>query len=204
MAETRATIRARVQRLVGTAINTHINDAIKDRHKQIQRRHSFRFMEDTDEIPVSAGADTFDLPEDFKEERTSGHETTAGEWRRMGKIIKDGIGARDTTETGEPMRYRIWAGTGYIYPTAESAFTFDLEYYAWLDDIDDDEKTNDLLDELHKVIFYGVLADCFERLGNEKKADYYEGKFLYALEEAIDDDIYIAMAGQDLQMQIPG
>jgi hypothetical protein len=55
------------------------------------------------------GATTFTLPTDFKEElnpEISDYDSTG--YRRMAKIIKNGIDKRDPSDSGRPLNYRIW------------------------------------------------------------------------------------------------
>jgi len=208
MSETRATMRARVQRFVGSAINQTVNDAIKDAHKEIQRRYNWRFMEDETTIDVSEGDSTFDLPSDFKQEKNPEMSDTATGYCRMRKIIKDGIEARDTSDEGRPLLYRIWHGKGHLYAKADSDYSFPLEYYKWLPALGSDTTpTGDnaaFVDEFREVIEAYAIMKGNRRLKRDDEADRWERRFEKWLASRMDDDLDIELANQDLQMEMMG
>ncbi len=212
MSETRATIRAAAERIVGTAISATLNAAIKSAHREAMRRHSWRFMEASTTINVALGATTFSLPSDFKQELNPEMSDEAGTgYRRMTKIIKNGIEARDTGDSGRPLLYRIWGGEGKLYAQADNAYAFPLEYFKWLPAITADEgaeiyiaQNNNFLDEIHEFIGFRAIAAGLRRLNKDDRAQYYDGLAEDKLSELIDDDRDIALANQDLQMEMPG
>ena len=193
---------------MGTAINETINDAIKDAHKEIQRRHNYRHMETSTTISVAEGDTTFDLPSDFKQEKNPEMADTGTGYRRIKKIIKDGIESRDTADTGRPLHYRIWAGVGYLYPEAGEGYSFSLEYYCWLPALESDTaptgKNAEFVDEVHKAIEAWGIAEGKRRLKRYDEADYWEGVFERRVNSLENDDLDIELANQDLQMEMPG
>lgn len=201
-------MRVRVQKFVGSAINETINDAIKDGHKEIQRRQNVRFMEAETTINVSEGDSTFDLPSDFKQEKNPEMSDTATGYCRMRKIIKDGIESRDTADEGRPLLYRIWHGTGYLYAKADKGYSFPLEYYKWLPALNSDTApTGDnaaFVDEFREVIEAYAIMKGKGRLKQYDEADKWERKFEKRLASRMDDDLDIELANQDLQMQMMG
>lgn len=212
MSETRATIRARVERIVGTAIAATVNDAIMDAHREAQRRHNWRFMEASTTINVTEGASTFALPADFKQEMNPEMSDDDGTgYRRMQKILKNGIESRDTDDEGRPLLYRIWAGVGNIYAKADDDYTFPLEYYAWLPSLTADSgveiyttANNSLLDEIRPFIEFRAIAAGLRRLGKDDRANLYDALAESKLSELINDDLDIELANQDLYMEMPG
>lgn len=212
MSETRATIRARVERIVGTAIAATVNDAIKDAHREAMRKHNWRFMEASTTINVTEGASTFTLPADFKQEMNPEMSDDDGTgYRRMQKILKNGIESRSTDDEGRPLLYRIWEGGGKLYAQADAAYTFPLEYYAWLPSITDDTSesiytsaNNDFLAEIRKFIEFRAVAEGLRRLGKDDRANVYDALAESKLSELINDDLDIELANQDLYMEMPG
>lgn len=209
MSETRATIRARVQQHVGGAINLTLNEAIREAHKELQRRHNWRFMEESTTINVSKGDTTVTLPSDFKEEMNPemGNSDGTG-YRRMKKIIKNGIESRTTDDEGRPLLYRIWEGQGHLYAKADMDYTFPLEYLKWLPELtSDDAPTGDnakFVDETHKFMELMGISAGFDRLKKYKLAERWERKAEGKYLELLRDDGAIAQANLDLSMQMPG
>lgn len=210
MSETKATIRTRVQRYVGAAIDQTINQAIVDAHKELQRKHNYRFMEDSDSIDVAQGGSTFDLPSDCKAvvnpEMPS---SDGGMYARIKGILKNGIMARTVTDTGRPVSFRIWNGAGYLYPTADAALSFPLEYYRWIPApsekaYENDDQAQAFIDEVYEFIEKKAIAAGYRRLKNYKAADYWEGEAERKRAELEHDDIDIGLSGVDMQMQLPG
>lgn len=212
MSETRATIRTRAERVVGTAISATLNDAIQAAHREAQRRHNWRWMEDETTIAIAEGATTFTLPADFKEEvnpEMSDDEGTG--YRRMTKILKNGIESRDTDDEGRPLLYRIWNGTGRLYAQADDAYTALLEYIKWLPGLTADSgesiyttDNNDFLDEIYEFLELRAIERGYRRLQNFQTAAIYAALAEDKLKELISDDLAIALANQDLIMEIPG
>jgi hypothetical protein len=212
MSETRATIRTRVERIVGTAVTATVNDAIIDAHKEAVRRHNWRHMESSTTLTVSEGDTTFALPADFKSELNPemGDDDGTG-YRRMQKIIKNGIESRDTTDTGRPLLYRIWGGVGHLYAEADDDYSFPLEYYCTLPALTADSgaeiytsKNNALLDEIYEFIQYRAIAAGLRRLAADERAVIYDNLAEARLVELMGYDDDLAYANQDLSMEMPG
>lgn len=210
MAETLATIRARVQRYVGTAVNSTINDAIKDAHKELQRKYNYSQMEYTKLIDVADGDTTFDLPVDFKAVvNPEISDSDVAGYTRMKGILKNGIMSRAVTDSGKPMGFRIWSGVGYLYPAAAGSFSFNLEYYRWLPEpgdvvYSDDDQAQAFLDMAHVYFRQMAIAEGFRRLGKSARADEWERKAERTRISLENDDLENSLAGVDLQMQLPG
>lgn len=212
MSETRATIRARAQKFVGTAMDTTLNEAIREAHKTAMRRHNWRFQEATSTMSILAGASTFSLPSDWKAELNPEMSDEDGSgYRRMTKIIKAGIEARDTDDDLRPLLYRIWQGQGTFPYTADDDYTFSLEYYAWLPEITADTGaaiyTTDnqaFIDEIHKYLEWYAISQGYLRHENYDAAALWDSKAADKLAELIADDEDIALAAIDLKMEIPG
>lgn len=166
-------------------------------------------METTTQISVSEGDSTFTLPSAFKEEVNPEMSDTAGTgYRRMKKILKNGIEARDTDDEGRPLLYRIWQKQGYLYAKADGAYTFPLEYYQWLGPIESDTapggKTGELLDKIYEFIEERAIAAGFRRLKQWNAANQWDKKAEERLYELTMDEEAAEEANLDLQMEMPG
>jgi hypothetical protein len=165
-------------------------------------------MEASTTMTVSDGDSTFSLPSDFKcEMNPEISDSDAEGYKRIKKIIKDGIESRDTTETGRPLKYRIWNDTGNLYAQADDDYTFPLEYYKYLPDLADSISDTDLqsfVDDYHEAIEYYAKARCSERLNNKNDAQYWDDRFLKKALEYILEDEQIALANAELIMEFPG
>jgi len=175
-------------------------------------------MEASTTLTVSEGASTFSWPTDFKEEMNpeiSDYEATG--YRRIVKIIKDGIDKRDPSDSGRPLNYRVWEDQGKFLISADSSFTFPLEYYKYFSDLDSDDDPTDtdfvaFLNAAHEAIEYYAMARCYERLQNFNVARYYQnddpnlglGKFEAKYKELLNEDIDIQLANVDMKMGYPG
>lgn len=212
MSETRATIRQRAQRIVGTAVNQTLNDAIKEAHKKLQRKHNYSWMEYNTTVAITESDSTFLLPADFKaiaNPEMSDEDGTG--YQRMKGIIKRGIESRSTTETGRPMMFRIWLGLGHLYNVANQNYTFRLEYYRWLPEPPTDDKEYNLdsnaqyfLDEVYEYIYYFAVARGYDRLKKYDLAAKWDARAEAKRLELEDDDIENSLAGIDLKMELPG
>ena len=195
---------------MGSALTETVNEAIREAHIEAQRRHNWRFAETSTSVTVSEGDTTFTLPSDFKQELNPYMSDSDGTgYRRAKKALKDGIEAYNTDDEGRPLLYRIWNGQGVLYGKADQDYTFTLEYYRWFseitsDDAPSDSDEQDFLDSIHKFMEYRAIEAGFLRVKKYDDAivfrDLAEGKLL----ELINDDEGIAMANQDLQMELQG
>jgi hypothetical protein len=198
-------MRARIQAIVGTAIDNTINQGLLDGCKDLQHKHNWRFMEASTTMTISEGATTFSLPSDFKQElnpEISDYESTG--FRRLQKIIKNGIDLRDASDSARPLQYRMWESAGKFHVQSDEAFSFPMEYYKYFADIGDDAPSDTdfvaFLNKTHEAIEYFALARCYERLQNFDVARYYQNKY----KELKKEDTEIALANADLQMGYPG
>jgi hypothetical protein len=156
--ETRSTMRTRVQAIVGTAIDNTINQGLKDGCRKLQELYNWRFMEASTTLSISEGATTFTLPDDFKCElnpEISDYEGSG--YRRLQKIIKDGIDKRDLSDTARPLQYRIWEDEGKFIIESDDNFSFPIEYYKYFSDLDSDTAPSDsdfqnFLNKAHEAI----------------------------------------------------
>lgn len=169
-------------------------------------------------MTITEGANSFTLPSDFKEElnpEISDYETTG--YRRLVKVIKNGIDQRSTSDSGRPLQYRIWEESGKLLIEADDSFSFPMEYYKYFSDIDGDSAPSDadfvkFLNKAHEAIEYYGLARCYERMQNFDVARYYQnedprfplGKFELEYRKLRKEDIDISLANTDLQMGYPG
>jgi hypothetical protein len=188
-------MRARIQAIVGTAIDNTINQGLLDGCKDLQHKHN----------------------SDFKQElnpEISDYESTG--FRRLQKIIKNGIDLRDASDSARPLQYRMWESAGKFHVQSDEAFSFPMEYYKYFADIGDDAPSDTdfvaFLNKTHEAIEYFALARCYERLQNFDVARYYQnddprfplGKFELKYKELKKEDTEIALANADLQMGYPG
>ena len=204
---------------MGTAIDNTINQGLQDGCKRLQELHNWRFMEASTTMTVSEGATTFSLPSNFKSElnpEISDYEGSG--YRRLLKVIKNGIDKRDTSDTARPLQYRIWEDQGKFVIESDDSFSFPMEYYKYFNALDDDlEPRSDtdfgnFLNKTHEAIEYYALARCYERLQNFDVARYYQnsdprfplGLFEQKFKELRNEDTEIALANADLQMGYPG
>ena len=208
MSETRATIRARVQLIVGSAINTTINAAIKTAHRHLQRKHNYSLMETSDDVTVADGGQTFSLPTDFK--ALVNPEVLDGTtYTRMRGIIKNGLDGRSTTEEGVPVYFRIWGGVGHCYPMSEGGHTIPIEYYRWLPEIASDDQELDteeqaFLDMTAECIEHYAIAAGLRRLRRRDEAQDEQAIARGLRMSLEDDDDDNALQGIDLLMELPG
>lgn len=209
MSENRATIRTRVRRFVGTAIDLTINEAIREKHKSLQRKRNWSFMQATNPTTFSAGDTSFTLPTDFK--AIVNPEVFDGDiYYRLSGLIKNGVDGRSTTDTGMTVFFRLWNGYGYIYPKPHQTITFNLEYYKWLDELTADDALEEGSDDeaflnfVHKAIEYHAIGAGFEKLQNYKAAAYWNAKAKSLTEELENDDLDNELQGIDLVMEMPG
>ena len=177
-------------------------------------------MEASTTLTVSEGDNEFSWPDDFKAELNPEISDDGGSgYRRLGKIIKDGIDRRSGSDTGRPLNYRIWEETGKFILTSDSAFSFPLEYYKYFADLDtDDDLTNSdfqaFLNKVHEAVECYALARCYEKLQKFDVARYYQndnprlptglGRFELCYLVAKEEDEEIGLANVDLQMSYPG
>ena len=210
MPENRSTIRSRAQRYVGTAIDTTLNQAIADAHRELQKRFNHNRMERTSPIVVAAGDTVFALPADFKAVvNPEVPDEGVTEYRRMQGIVKNGIMARSVTDTGRPLRFRIWAGQGHLYPSAEVGCTINLEYYRWIPAPTDSNYENDaqaqaFCDEAAEFLEARAVAAGYRKLRKIDLAAYWDARADGLRKQLEDDDVENSLAGVDLQMQLPG
>ena len=211
-------MRTRVQAIVGTAIDNTINQGLKDGCKVLQQMHNWRQMEASTTMTISEGDTTFSLPSDFKQELNPEVSDYDGSgYRRLQKIIKNGIDIRSTSDTARPLQYRIWEEAGKFHVQSDDAFSFPMEYYKYFADLDDDNAPSDsdfqaFLNLVHEAAEYYALARCNERLLNFDVARYYQnsdrrfplGKFELKYKELKKEDEQIGLANADLQMSYPG
>lgn len=177
-------------------------------------------MEASTTRTISEGDNSFSLPSDFKEELNPeiGDYESAG-YRRLVKVIKNGIDKRDASDSGRPLNYRIWEEAGKLLISADADFSFPLEYYRYFADLDSDSAPTDsdfqsFLNAVHEAIEFYALARCFERRQKFDVARYYQnenprvtpglGKFELKYKELRKEDIDISLANVDLQMSYPG
>ncbi len=174
-------------------------------------------MEASTTMTVSEGDNDFSLPDDFKEELNPEISDEGGSgYRRLEKIIKNGIDKRSTSDTGRPLNYRIWEEEGKFVIKSNGAFSFPMEYYKYFEDIADGETSDSdfqaFLNKAHAAIEYFAMARCYERVQNFKIAQYYQnddlrfplGKFELKFKQLKKEDEEIALANVDLQMGYPG
>lgn len=210
MTENRTTIRSRAQRYVGTAIDATLNQAIADAHRELQRKYNYSRMESSTPITVAAGDAVFALPVDFKAVvNPEVSDEGATQYRRMHGILKNGIMARSVTDTGRPLRFRIWADQGHLYPAAETGYAFNLEYYRWIAapndaDYDQDDQAQAFCDEAAEYLEAKAVAAGYRRLRKVDLAAYWDARADTIRKQLQDDDTENALAGVDMQMQLPG
>jgi len=167
-------------------------------------------------MSVSEGASTFTLPTDFKAEMNPEMSDQNTGYRRMAKIIKNGIESRDTDDEGRPLMYRIWEGEGKLYGSADEDYTFLMEYYKWLSDIESDiapsdTDTQNLLDKVYRCVEAFAIAEGKRRQKKFDEANYWQndsvsnpGIYEKRLKRLIHDDIENSLANADLFMELPG
>lgn len=203
---------------MGSAINNTINQGLTDGFKRLQEMHNWRFMEASTTLTISEGDNEFSLPADFKEELNPeiGDYESAG-FRRLKKLIKDGIDKRDRSDSGRPLNYRIWNQAGKLLISADSDFSFPLEYYKYFSELTDaaitDPDMQNFLNRIHEAVEFYALARCYERLQNFDAALFYQnddprrapyGKFELKYKQLKKEDEEIALANVDMQMSYPG
>lgn len=201
-------IRTRVSNIVnrddvpdtaGGAIDRFINDA----QRRVCRGHNFTFMES------EATTDTVDEQQDYS------LPTATGDLRFKTEISLELIDTnsyrvplkrvfkqdaekkrayRDSTEIGTPKHYSIQRGQIYLYPApdhtnnSDAAWTLNLEYYGFLDDLTADSDTNDLISNYPEVVEAVAVSMAFRYVYEEEKAEYWEGKASGMIAEMIKED----------------
>jgi hypothetical protein len=171
-------------------------------------------------MTISEGDTAFSLPDDLKEELNPEISDYAGSgYRRLARIIKNGIDRRSASGSGRPLSYRIWENEGKLIIESSDTFSFPLEYYKYFSDLTADTAPTDpdfqdFLDKAHEAIEFFALARCYERLQKFDVARYYQndnprvasglGKFELKYMQIKKEDEEIGLANVDLQMGYPG
>jgi hypothetical protein len=167
-------------------------------------------MEKSAIVQLGDGDRTFALPADCKHPVNPEMADEGGRaFVRMYGILKDGIVARTVDESGRPLLYRIWGNVGHVYPKAAGAISFPLEYVRWIPAPSDsayveDDQAQAFVDEAYEYIERKAVAAGFRRKKNYKDADYWDTIAAVKRRELERTDINIAMAGVNMQMQLPG
>jgi len=204
-----STIRTKVANIVnrddipdtaGGLIDGWINDA----QRRVCRAYNFAFMESeatastVDEqqnyaLPTASG-DDLRFKSEISLELVNSYSYRVGLKRLYKQDLERKAEYLDTTDYGEPRYYSIQKGQIYLFPTpdhtsnAETAWTLNLEYYGYLDDLSEDTDSNDLVSYHPDALVALASADAFRYAHEEEKAEYWESKGKNYIEEMIREE----------------
>ena len=176
---------------------------INDTQRRICRAFNFTFMESEADTTLVVSQRNYGLPDAsgsdlrFKTEIALEIIGSDDDRIRIKRIYKPDAELSDryidTTGTGTPKNYSLQKGQIYLYPLPDEALTMNLEYYGFLDDLDEDTDTNDLLDDYPEVVEAMATAFGFRYVFEEERANYWESKAGALVNEMIketNDNIY--------------
>jgi len=180
-----------------------LNQFINDAQRRICRGYNFSFMES------EATTSTVDEQRDYSLPTASGdlrfkteislelidNENCRVPLKRTTKQDAERkIEYKDTDDVGTPRHYAIQRGQIYLFPKPDhsdnddTAWTLNLEYYGFLDDLSGDSDTNDLLDNYPDVVEAVAVAIAFRYFYEEERAEYWEGKASDMIADMIRED----------------
>jgi len=172
---------------------------INDAQRRICRSHNFSFMESESNTSLVASQRNYLLPASsgsnlrFKAEISLEIISSGNDRERLKRIFKQDAEKNDryisTTETGTPKMYSIQKGQIYLYPMPNATLTMNLEYYGFLDDLEDDTDTNALVANYPEVLEALATSFGFRYIFEEERANYWEQKAQGQIQEMILEDI---------------
>ncbi len=182
-----------------------VDQWINDSQRKICRAYNFAFMET--EVTTS----TVDEQQNYQLPAGSGSDLrwkaeisceliNSDDYRvRLSRIFKQDAERRDTnqlsTDSGTPSHYSIQKGQIYFYPIPDHAFnsdtawTVNLEYYGFLDDLSADTDTNDLITNYPEVVEAFATALAYEYALEEERASFWLNKGNGLVQDMVAEDI---------------
>lgn len=174
--------RTDVANVASGLIDTWINDA----QRRICRSYNFTFMESEANTTLVIGQRNYALPTgsgtDLRFKTEISLELVDSDNHRIGlkRIFKQDAEYRtefyDTIETGKPRNYSIQKGQIYLYDAPDKAYTMNIEYYGFLDDLSTDTDTNDLVANYPESLEAFATALGFRYVFEEERANFWESK----------------------------
>ena len=121
--------------------------------------------------------------------------------RRFKRDIENDSSYRDTTAKGTPKCYAVDDFDLWLYPlpdhsnNSNSAWTINLEYYGYLEDMSDDDDTNTLTNDYNELLEYGATEMGFRYGRDTEEAEYWR---------ALKEKYFMEMILADQQLEFTG
>jgi len=181
-----------------------IDRMINDAQRRVCRGYDFTFMESeatsstVDEqqnysLPTASGSD-LRFKTEISLELIDSDDSRVPLTRIFKQDAENKDKFRDSKEKGTPSYYSIQKGQIYLFPSPDhsdnddSAWTLNLEYYGFLDDVSADADTNDLIANYPEVVEAVAVSMCFRYVFEEEKAEYWEGKASGMIQDMIQEE----------------
>lgn len=95
----------------------------------------------------------------------------------------------------DTLLYALWDERIFILPSPSSALTLMLDYWAFLADLSDANTSNFFSTQYPDLLRLGGLAEAYEFLHEDLRAEGYRNKFQAALKTAVDHDQRLQSSG---------
>jgi len=185
----------------GGLVDQWINDA----QRSIARAYNFAFLESEATASTVDGQQNYQLPTSdgaelrWKSEISCELINKSSYRVTLSRIFKQDAEQRvrfqNTADSGTPTHYAIQKGQIYLFPKPDhsanggSAWTINLEYYGYLDDLDSDTDTNDLVANYPEILEAFATASAFDYVYEEEKASYWKNKAAGLIQDMVAEDI---------------
>jgi len=181
-----------------------IDDWINDAKRVICRTHNFAFMETEITASTVDEQQAYSLPDGtnalrFKSEISC--ELINADACRVPLIkknkqdLEDMRRYRDTEGYGTPRYYAIQYGQIHLFPAPDhganndTAWTLNLEYYGYLDDLSEDTDTDDLIDGFPEVVEALATARGFRFSHEYDKAAQWKADAMAMIFDMVKEDV---------------
>lgn len=102
---------------------------------------------------------------------------------------------------GEPLYYAIIGRQLRLLPTPDVSYTFEMEYFAKLPALSDDDSTNWLLESRPGIYLYGSLLQAEPYLKNDERIAVWQGLYNALMEDLNTTDDRALLSGATLKMR---
>jgi hypothetical protein len=144
-----------------------IDEAINWFHYEVFNDHRIRFMESSDDIYVSAGDTSADMPDDMQT-MLNVHVTSPQVYNILNRYMEYGDFMKNYPgyATYTPSQVQAWTDFGNGMRLAAPALTdatVSIDYLRRPQTLVDDNDTSDIPDQYGEMVVLGALARCMER-----------------------------------------
>lgn len=175
-----------LQQLVETwLIRDDLSDQIKEAIELARLRfnRSLRVPEMEADVTATIEGPIVTLPDDFLQARAvsiEGDLSLGLEQVSLGELVK----RYPTDATGLPRHYAIQSGSEMLFgPAPDGSYTLTLNYYQAIPALVDDSDTNWLLTSHSDIYLLAALAELWDLLHDEARADRYEKRLIGRVSE---------------------